>query len=52
MTKLLSSSFSHNAWSKKARSGQPLGPDEARFTSKADIDAPQTNVRFVPLADI
>jgi hypothetical protein len=26
--------------------------DDARFTSKADIEATQTDVRFVPIADI
>jgi hypothetical protein len=28
------------------------GQDDARFTSKAKIEATQTNVRFVPIADI
>jgi hypothetical protein len=26
-------------------------PEDARFTSKADIEVTQTNVRFVPIAD-
>ncbi|MGA9819956.1 MAG: hypothetical protein WBQ54_23985, partial [Pseudolabrys sp.] len=28
------------------------GQDDARFTSKAKIEATQTNVRFVPIADM
>ena len=30
----------------------PSGADDARSTSKADIEATQTDVRFVPIADI
>jgi hypothetical protein len=31
---------------------RPSGTGDARFTSKADIDATQTDVRFVPIANI